>query len=157
MNTRSRGAAITRHSTISRSGAHVVRGSWDATGVTFRFVWLRGFDACEEVFETIEARLPRLSGVLEPTGSFRQALDPQVARPALAVASARDKPGALQDLQVLRYGRQTHGEGLCNFLDRHVTVGRQLAQNRKPGRIAEGREGLSKLLRNKHVFSSKII
>jgi hypothetical protein len=157
MNTRSRGAAITRHNTISRSGAHVVRESWDATGVTFRFIWLRGFDACEEAFETIEARLPRLSGVFEPTGGFRQTLDTQVARAPLAFASAGDKPGALQDLQVLRYGRQAHGEGLCDFLDRHVAVGRQLAHNRKPSRIAERREGLGKFLRNKHVFLSKII
>jgi hypothetical protein len=79
---------------------------------------LRGFDACEEAFEAIEARLPRLSGVFEPAGGFRQTLDTQVAR---------------------------------------APLGRQLAQNRKPSRIAERCEGLSKLLRNKHVFLSKVI
>src|SRR3954469_14704081 len=84
MNTRSRGAAITRHNTISRSGAHVVRESWDATGVTFRFVWLRGFDACEAAFETIEARLPRLSGHFL---AGRLAEEPATSEPVSAAAS----------------------------------------------------------------------
>ncbi len=95
--------------------------------------------------------MPRLSGVFEPVGGFGQTLDTQAAWAALAFASAGDKPGIFEDFQMLRYGRQTHGEGLGDFLNRHVAVGRQPVQNRNPGRITERGKGLNKLLRNKLI------
>ena len=64
-----------------------------------------GLFGCEESFETVEARLPCLLSVFDPTGGFRQTLDFQVARAPLAVAAAGDQPGALLDRQVA-VGRQ---------------------------------------------------
>src|SRR5258708_38432024 len=64
-NTRSRGAAITRLSTISRSSAQVLRESAFMV-VTFGLRGLRGFRCREKAFEAVESRLPGFSRVIQP-------------------------------------------------------------------------------------------
>src|SRR6185503_12969307 len=102
-NTRSRGAAITRLSTISRSSAQVLRGSVVML-VIFRLC------CCDKFFQAVEARVPGGAGVVEPAGSFGETLHIQPAGTLLPVASARDEAGALQHLQMLRHRRQAHRE-----------------------------------------------
>src|SRR4051812_11560478 len=135
--TRSRGAAITRLSTISRSSAQVRRGS-ALMVVTFCLC------RCEESFQTVEARLQGGAGVVEPAGGFGETLDIQPAWTLLPVASARDKAGALQHLQMLRHGRQAHREGYGDLLHGQIAVRRQAAQDSQPGRVAKRGKRLRK-------------
>src|SRR3984893_4711658 len=99
-NTRERRAAITRDSTISRSSAQVARGSWLIV-FTFRDGRLWGLRLREKALQPVEPRFPGRARVIEPARRLGQALGIQAAGALLAVAPARDHPGALQYLQVL--------------------------------------------------------
>src|SRR5688572_272654 len=62
-NTRARGAAITRLSTISRSRAQVARGSWLMV-FTFRDGGLGGGGLRQEALQPVEPRVPGRAGVI---------------------------------------------------------------------------------------------
>src|SRR5579859_4712791 len=152
-NTRERGAAITRDSTISRSSAQVARGSWLIV-FTFRDGRLWGLRLREKALQPVEPRFPGRARVIEPARRLGQALGIQAAGALLAVAPARDQPSVLQYLQVLRHRRQAHGEGPGNLLHGHVAFAGQSAEDRKPSRVAKGREGVAKHVRGLHVQGS---
>src|SRR5580704_12193075 len=145
-NTRERGAAITRDSTISRSSAQVARGSWLIV-FTFRDGRLWGSRLREKALQPVEPRFSGRARVIEPARRLGQALGIQAAGALLAVAPARDQPGALQHLQVLRHCRQAHGEGPGDLLHGHVAFAGQPAEDRQSRRVAEGRESVAKYLR----------
>jgi hypothetical protein len=63
----------------------------------------------------------------------------------LGRASARDEPGALQDLEVLGDGLDADGEGLGEVADRRLALG-EAREDRAPGGIGEGREGPRELV-----------
>src|SRR4051812_628045 len=154
-NTRERGAAITRDSTISRSSAQVARGSWL---IVFTFPDGRswGLRLREKVLQPVEPRVPGRARVIEPARHLGQALGIQAAGALLAVAPARDQPGALQHLQVLRHRRQAHGERPGDLLHRHVAFAGQPAEDRQPSRVAKGREGVAERLKGPHVSAHLI-
>src|SRR5580704_88671 len=77
-NTRERGAAITRDSTISRSSAQVARGSWLIV-FTFRDGRLWGLRLREKALQPVEPRFPGRARVIEPARRLGQALDLQAA------------------------------------------------------------------------------
>src|SRR5260221_6565321 len=60
--------------------------------------------------ESIESLLPQPAVVLDPVGDLLQGLRREPARPPLGVSCALDEACPLQDLQVLRDGRQAHLE-----------------------------------------------
>src|SRR6478736_3169253 len=80
-NTRERGAAITRDRTISRSSAHIARGSWLIV-FTFRETYLRGLRLWdlglrEKLLEPVEPRFPGCACVIEPERRLGQAFGVQ--------------------------------------------------------------------------------
>src|SRR6476659_2676328 len=90
-NTRERGAAITRDSTISRARAQVARGS-GLIVFTFRDGRLWGLRLHEKVLQPVEPRFPCRARVIEPARGLGQALGIQAAGALLAVSPARDQP-----------------------------------------------------------------
>src|SRR5579871_2936602 len=104
-NTRSRGALSTRHSTISRSRAQVLRGS-----LLIDVILRRGERVFEKALQSIKARFPCLARVVQPLLRLGKPVGPDVAGTLLAVAAAGNQARALKHIQVLRDRRQTHGE-----------------------------------------------
>src|SRR3979409_2478661 len=64
----------------------------------------------EMVVQTIEAQLPELAVAPHPVGGLLEALCLQSARSPLRVATAGDKAGALENLQVFRDRGKGHIE-----------------------------------------------
>src|SRR5690348_992742 len=65
-NTRSRGALITRHSTISRSRAQVLRGSVLRGSLLIDVALRRGGSVFEKALQPVKARFPGLARVIQP-------------------------------------------------------------------------------------------
>jgi hypothetical protein len=55
--------------------------------------------------EAIQLGFPKWAIVFEPFGRFLQRLRREAARPRLRLSASLDQPRALEDFQVLRYGR----------------------------------------------------
>src|SRR5260221_12147489 len=79
-NTRSRGAAMTRLSTISRSSAQILRESAFMV-VTFRFCRLRGLRYREKAFEAVGSALPGFSRLVRPPRPPPHAVPDQIGGP----------------------------------------------------------------------------
>src|SRR5262249_30815588 len=120
-NTRSRGASITRVSTISRSSAHVERGSFFSVIVgAFRIVRLRC--VVKKAREAIEARLPGAAGEVQPGHRFRQPFRPGLSGGAPSLPPAPGEPGGLPHLPILRERGPAHGGGVRRPPARHVAL-----------------------------------
>ncbi len=90
--------------------------------------------------ETLEALLPEAAIALRPVGDLLERTRLEPAGPPLRLATACDKAGALQHLEVLGDGGKAHLEGRGQFRDRGLARG-QASQDRAPGGIGEGGEG----------------
>src|SRR5258705_1968579 len=109
LNTRSRGAAITRDSTISRSRGQVGRAG-EVAGVLVSVILflllgsdrialcLQGLDIG---VQTIETCVPGLARVLDPVARLRHGLHAQPAGPALRMPAATDQGCAFTNLYML--------------------------------------------------------
>src|SRR5438105_3143242 len=112
LNTTSRGASMTRPKTSSRSAA---AGAGCPISILPRMVpsaaslvpsaLCCGLDFLQVLVQPVEALFPEPAVVLDPLGGVLQRRRLQPARPPLRFAAARDQPGALQHLQMLRYRR----------------------------------------------------
>ena len=71
----------------------------------------------EQGIEAAEVALPELSVTFEPGAGFGERSSLQAARAALGVAAAGDKPGALENLEMLGNGGLAHGKRLRQFVD----------------------------------------
>src|SRR5258706_3232845 len=117
--------------TISRSpGVVIMSGSGIVIALLFR-VQLVGFvdgglQNFEQRIEPLVTLLPELPVILKPIGrlSHRRRLD--LHRPAGGVAAAGDEAGALEDLQMFRYGgvaaRERVGQVLYPRLPPHYAL-----------------------------------
>src|SRR3954467_4463892 len=93
--------------TTSRSAV-----DWSAGMAALLFLQFLG-----DAGELVEALLPEAPIAAEPAGGARQWRGGQADRSELRAAPARDQPGALQHLQVLRNGRLAEGEWRHQFVD----------------------------------------
>src|SRR5687768_13866666 len=136
--TSSRGASNTRVIAISRS-LGVVISSFAALAIMALPFSLRRLELVEQRVEPLVVAFPDLPVVLEPLRRVRErlALDPR--RPALRLAAARDEPGALEHLQVLRHRRLRHREPLGQLRNGRI-AGREPGEDRPAGRVRERRE-----------------
>jgi hypothetical protein len=75
----------------------------------------------------------------DPIGDIPQPLGAEAARPPLRLPPLFDEPGALEDLEVLRDGRQAEIERRGQLGDRRVAR-RQPREDRATRRVREGRE-----------------
>src|SRR6266851_1238314 len=97
-------------------------------------------DFVQIIVETIEALIPELPIVLEPSACLLQRLRLKSAGAPLGLARARDQAGALEHLEMFRDGRQAHRKGRGQLANRALAR-RELREDRASGRISERREG----------------
>src|SRR5262245_44227377 len=135
-NTRARGASNTRESTISLSEGRVTL-SLPLLLASMAFLLLQLF---EQTVEALEVRFHLVAVALEPVGDFAQRCRLQAARTALRVTTARDQPGALEHLDVLRDGRLAHVVRLGELQDGGLALD-QAREDRAAGRVGQGHEG----------------
>src|ERR1043165_2274110 len=137
--TSSRGASNIRVAAISRS---LVVAALAAAMLLLLFFF---FQFAEVVVEAIEALLPKLFVAIDPVGGVFQRRRLEVAAAPLRVARAGDEAGALEDLEVLRHGGEAHVERGGELGDGRL-AGREAGQDRAPGRVGEGGEGVAELV-----------
>src|SRR5256885_16667960 len=83
--------------------------------------------------EAVEALVPEDPVALHPFRGLAQPVGLQPGRTPLRVAAAGDETGLLEDLEMLRDGRQRHVEWLCELCHGRLP-GRQPGEGRPPGR-----------------------
>ena len=88
----------------------------------------------------VELCLPEGAIPGDPFGRIAQRFRGQPATMHPAVPLAAQQPGTLQHAQVLRDGRERHGEGRGQLCNRRLPA-RQPRQDRAPCRIGQRREG----------------
>src|SRR5262249_17508278 len=110
LNTRARGASMTRVMTSSRCCMSV------STATSL----LLALQLLQVVLEPVEALFPEHAVVLQPVGCALQRARLEPAGAPLRLAPAGDEPGALQHLQVLGDRRQAHRERLGEFRNRSL-------------------------------------
>src|ERR1043165_6550482 len=135
--TSSRGASNTRVAAISRS---LVVAALAAAMLLLLF-----FQFAEVVVEAIEALLPKLFVAIDPVGRVLQRRRLEGAAAPLRVVRAGAEAGALEDLEVLRHGGEAHVEWRGELGDGRL-AGREAGQDRAPGRVGEGGEGVAELV-----------
>src|SRR5438874_6883831 len=102
--TSSRGASKTRVATISFCAAF-------ATAMFLLLLFFL-FELAQVLVQAVEARFPEFAVVPDPVGDLLERRRLEVAGSPLRVAAAGDQSGALEHLQMLGDGRETHVEGL---------------------------------------------
>src|ERR1051326_3429725 len=138
--TSSRGASNTRVAVISFVAAAAL-----AAAMSFLLVLLFLFQLAEVVVEAVERLLPKLFVMLDPVGGLFERRRREVAAAPLRVAAAGDEAGALEHLQMLRDRWEAHVERRGDLRDRRL-AGREVRQDRPPGRIGERRERIAELV-----------
>jgi len=93
----------------------------------------------EQGIEAPEVALPVFPVALEPGAGFGERLGFQTAWAALGVASAGDKSGALEDLEMLGNGGLAHGKRLGQFADGGLAA-RETPEDGAARGIGQGRE-----------------
>src|SRR5438477_13168686 len=86
--------------------------------------------------ETVETLLPKNAVALHPLRGLAQTVRLEPGRSQLGVASARDQPGILEHLEVLRERRKRHVEWLRELRDRRFPR-RETGKDRAPRRIGD--------------------
>src|SRR5205085_11067774 len=104
VHTSSRGASKTRLPAISRS--------LSTAALATMFLFLLFLQLLQVFVESIETFLPELAVVIHPAGHFFQRPGVELAGTPLRVAAARDEPGPLQHLEMLRHRGEAHVERL---------------------------------------------
>jgi len=94
----------------------------------------------EKTVDAVEPCLPQLAILLEPGVGVAQRRRHEPARPALRVAPARDQPGALEHLEVLRDRGLAHRERFRELHHRRLAPG-EPREDRAARRIGERGEG----------------
>src|SRR5438128_5918396 len=89
--------------------------------------------------EAIEALLPEDPVPLHPLRRIPQAVGLEPGGAPLGVTPARDQPGLLEHLEVLRYGWEGHVKGSRQLGDGGLARG-EPGEDRAPGRIRDRRE-----------------
>src|SRR5438093_1710084 len=90
--------------------------------------------------ESIEPLLPEPAVTLHPFGDIPEALRLEPGRTPLRLAAARDEPGALEHLEMLRDRGKRHVEGLGQLRDGRLTL-RETREDGPPCRVGERTEG----------------
>src|SRR5262249_47552887 len=109
LNTSSRGAAMTRERTISRSCSHESRGEL-LPALSFATLFLRCLQSEDIGLHPIEPRFPDRSARAQPLLGLRDRFGRDAARPRSANLLGRDEPARLEHLHVLDDRRQRRVE-----------------------------------------------
>src|SRR5580658_5668038 len=139
LNTRRRGASMTRVTTSCRSVASAAAVSV-ATSMAAPTLFPLPLQILQIGLETIEALLPEGAIMLQPIRGVLEWTRLEPTWSPLRLAATRDQPGAFQHFQVLGNAGKAHGERLGQFGDRGL-AGRKSRQDRAPRGIGEGGEG----------------
>ena len=89
--------------------------------------------------ETVETVFPKNAVALHPLRGVAQTVRLETGRPPLGVAPARDQPGILEHLEVLRDCWKRHVERPRELRDRGFPR-RETGEDRPPRRIGDRRE-----------------
>ena len=104
------------------------------------FLFLLFLQLLQVFVESIETFFPEFAVVLHPAGHFSQRAGVEPAGTPLRVAAARDEPGPLQHLEVLRHRGEAHVERLGQLRHRGLPL-HQAIEDGATGRIGERGEG----------------
>src|SRR5580658_1330280 len=119
LNTRRRGASMTRVTTSCRSvvSAAVVSAATSMAAATLLALSLQ---VLQIGLQAIEARFPEAAVMLQPIRGVLEWTRLEPTWPPLCVAATHDQPGAFQHFQVLGNAGKAHGERLGQFGDRNL-------------------------------------
>src|ERR1700746_548391 len=106
-----------------RRGASKIRvtvssGAGDSATFFFAFVVFLFLQLAQILFQAVEALIPEAAIVVEPIRGVLERTRREPAWTPLRLATTRDKPRALEHLQMLGDSGQAHLEGLGEFGDR---------------------------------------
>src|SRR5579883_2957618 len=134
-NTSSRGASNSRMPMMERGSLSRSRLFLAAM---FRILCLRGFglELLQVGVQAIEALVEKAAVKSEPLVDLLEGARLDPAGPPLRLTAARDQAGTLQHFQVLRHGREAHGERLRQLGHRGLAP-RQARQDGATGGIGQ--------------------
>jgi len=103
-------------------------------------LFLFTLERCEQGIEILEAALPELAIVREPSSGFGEGPGFETGGAALGVATARNQAGALEDFEVFGDSGLAHGEGSGQLEDGGFSPS-EAGEDGAARRVSEGREG----------------
>src|ERR1039458_575923 len=115
LNTRARGASMTR---VTRSSRSVVSAAMLVAATTFLPLPLQ---ILQITLEAIEALLPEAAVMLQPIRGSLEWTRREPAWPPLCLATTHDQPRAFQHLEVFGNAGKAHGKRLRQLGDRGLT------------------------------------
>ena len=95
--------------------------------------------------EPLEPVAPDLAVLSDPLRGMFEGCRLEPARTPLGVASSRDEPGPLENLQVLGDGLEAHGKRLGELVDGRFAF-RQPGEDRSAGRVGESGKRAAELV-----------
>src|SRR5438105_6166861 len=118
--------------------------------------WPLRLDPGQIVVQAVEALFPELPVIFDPIGGAPERRRVEPAGSPLRFAAARNEPGALQDLQMLRHRGQAHRERLGQFADGRLSRGKP-RQERPPRRVSQGGKSFAQSIGHRRYLSDRLI
>src|SRR4051794_38864040 len=109
----------------------------------------------QSLVETVEARLPEPTVVVEPVNGVLERHRAEPGRPQLRAAPTLDQAGALKHAQVLAHGLAADGKRRRELVDRGLAL-HEPREDRPPGGIGERGEGRAELVEG-HALPNHLV